>query len=150
MSVRHKMQHQFGCIWVRGVYCRPLEPHLIPGCPAAPLNLLKVPTEITWRSYDSLTPWIASLGPHPHPKVYISPSTIAWVTEDWWSSMLLHHPSYTLNTILPGLGTEQTSRHRAEYPGHPQQFWQCQNSINAWISDHFCFIWTRKPLKLGG
>ena len=92
MSVRHKVQHQFGSLWVRGVHCRPLEPDLIPGCPPAPLNLLRVPTEITRRSYDSLTPWNASLGPPPHPKVYISPSTIARVTEDWWSFMQLHQP----------------------------------------------------------
>ena len=27
--------------WVRGVYWRPLGPYLKPGCPLAPLNLLK-------------------------------------------------------------------------------------------------------------
>ena len=65
MSVKHQVWHQFWSILVRGVQCRPLGPHLTPGCPLAPLNLLKVPTEITWRSYDSLTPWIASLCPPP-------------------------------------------------------------------------------------
>ena len=61
MSVRHQVLHQFGSLWVRGVIKHPLGPHLTPGCPLAPLNLLKVPTEITWRSYYSLTPWIALL-----------------------------------------------------------------------------------------
>ena len=34
-------------LWVRGVHWHPLRPHLTPGCPLTPLNLLKVPTKIT-------------------------------------------------------------------------------------------------------
>ena len=50
---RHQVWHQFEVwhpfwsLWVRGVHWRPVGPHLTPGCPLAPLNLLKVPTEIT-------------------------------------------------------------------------------------------------------
>ena len=47
LHVRHQVWHQFGGLWVRGVHWRPLGPHLTPGCPLTPLNLLKVPTEIT-------------------------------------------------------------------------------------------------------
>ena len=48
LHVRHQVWHQFGGLWVRGVHWRPLGPHLTPGCPMTPLNLLKVPTEIPW------------------------------------------------------------------------------------------------------
>ena len=48
LHVKHQVWHQFGGLWVRGVHWRPLGPHLTPGCPLTPLNLLKVPTEITW------------------------------------------------------------------------------------------------------
>ena len=48
LHVRHQVWHQFGGLWVRGVHWRPLGPHLTPGCPLTPLNLLKVPTSITW------------------------------------------------------------------------------------------------------
>ena len=48
LHVRHQVWHQFGGLWIRGVHWRPLGPHLTPGCPLIPLNLLKVPTEITW------------------------------------------------------------------------------------------------------
>ena len=80
MSLRHQVWHQFGSLWVRGAHWRPLGPHLTPGCPLAPLNLLKVPTEITWRSYDGLTPWIASLcPPTPPPPPHILILSKVWL-----------------------------------------------------------------------
>ena len=48
LNIRHQVWHQFGGLWVRGVHWHPLGPHLTPGCPLTPLNLLKVPTEIPW------------------------------------------------------------------------------------------------------
>ena len=40
LHVRHQVWHQFGGPWVRGVHWHPLRPHLTPGCPLTPLNLL--------------------------------------------------------------------------------------------------------------
>ena len=34
----------------------------------------------------------------------------------WWSSILLHHLSYTTDTILPGLGTAHACWHSAKSP----------------------------------
>ena len=34
---------QFGSIWVRGVHCHPLGPHLTPGCPLTPITSLRCP-----------------------------------------------------------------------------------------------------------
>ena len=48
LHVRHQVWHLFGSLWVRGVHWHHLGPHFTPGCPLAPLNLLKVPTDIPW------------------------------------------------------------------------------------------------------
>ena len=66
LHVRHQVWHQFGGLWVRGVHWHPLGPHLTPGCPLTPLNLLKVPTKIPWfrnvSKASSVTPIWKPLG----------------------------------------------------------------------------------------
>ena len=81
MPVRHQVWHQFGSLWVRGVIWHPLGPHLTPGWPLAPLNLLKVPTEI---SQEVMTAYpLNCFTVPPPPRELTLPKLISQESECW-------------------------------------------------------------------